>query len=218
MKVHAATALTGLGLLVFVGCTAPRGAVGPAPPLPPPWAELDRAAYNNQQVALFVTHDAGWQAWLNAIRASEAANDALVDASRYNTPVIDIIQAITAAQDAYKVATSFNLTPFTVTSSCRDLYPETSGYIHLSDGLTVRYGYLQNETSHFDNGSSCLIAIGFINEIDSSRGLPVVTADHTMPIDWGESFSRYLVWRQPYWKLSTGTTLSLSDMVGLIEK
>jgi hypothetical protein len=179
---------------------------------------VDRSAYNNQQVALFISRDQGWQAWLNAILLSDRANNALVDASRYNTPVMEIIEDITAAQDAYRVATSFNLPPFTVTSSCQNLYPEVNGYVQLSNGLTVRYGFLLTQTSHFDNGSSCVISTGFIDEIDSSRGMPVATVDRNMPIDWGQSFSRYLTWRQPYWKISTGTTLSLPDLVGLIEK
>jgi hypothetical protein len=105
-----------------------------------------------------------------------------------------------------------------VTSSCQNLYPEVNGYVQLSNGLTVRYGFLLTQTSHFDNGSSCVISTGFIDEIDSSRGMPVATVDRNMPIDWGQSFSRYLTWRQPYWKISTGTTLSLPDLVGLIEK
>jgi hypothetical protein len=218
MKAQATTVFAGLGLLVLAGCTAPHDEAGQSPPVPPPWAEQDRSAYNNQQVALFVSRDPGWQAWLNAILLSERANNALVDASRYNTPVMEIIEEITAAQDAYRVATSFNLPPFTVTSSCQNLYPETNGYVQLSNGLTVRYGFLMTETSHFDNGSSCVISIGLIDEIDSSRGMPVATADRSMSIDWGQSFSRYLTWRQPYWKISTGTTLSLPDLVGLIEK
>jgi hypothetical protein len=218
MTAKAANALAGLGLLVLAGCAAPYGAVSEAPPVPPLWAELDRTAYNNQQVALFVSRDAGWQAWLRAIYASEAANNALVDASRYNTPVTDIIEGITAAQDAYRVATSFNLTPFTVTSGCRNLHSETSGFVQLSNGMTVHYGYLLNSTRYFDNGSSCLVSTGLIDEVDSSRGSPIAIADSGTAIDWSASFSRYLVWRQPYWKIATGTTLSVPDLVELIEK
>jgi len=105
-----------------------------------------------------------------------------------------------------------------VASSCRNLYSETNGHVQLSDGLTLRYGFLVAKTMHFDNGSSCLVSTGVIDEIDSSRGLPVATTDRSTTIDWGESFSRYLTWHQPYWRISTGMTLSLSDMVGLIEK
>jgi hypothetical protein len=217
MRAQAATALAGIGLFGLAGCAAPIGEPSPVP-VPPSWAEQDRTAYNNQQVALFVGHDPGWRAWLNAIASSEQANNALVDASRANTPVMDIIEAITKAQDAYRVATSFNLPPFTVNSSCLNLYPEVDGAAQLSNGLTVRYGFIATETRHFDNASSCLISVGVIDEIDSSRGLPVATIDHDMPINWGDSFSRYLTWRQPYWKISTGTTLSVSDLVRLIEK
>jgi hypothetical protein len=217
MEARAKTMFSGLGLLVLSGCTAVPGEARP-PPIPPLWAEQDRTAYNSQQVALFVGRAPGWQAWLNAVLLSERANNALVDASRYNTPVMDIVRGITAAQDAYRAATSFYLPPFTVTSSCRNLYSETNGDARLSDGLTLHYGFLAAKTMYFENGSSCLVSYGVIDEIDSSRGLPVATADRSRAIDWGESFSRYLAWHQPYWRISTGTTLSLSDMVGLIEK
>jgi hypothetical protein len=216
MKAQAATAF-GLGLLGLAGCVAPIGAAG-EPPMPPPWAEQDHTEYNNQQVALFISRDPGWQAWLNAIASSQQADDALVGASRYNTPMWDIIRTITKAQDNYRIATSFNLPPFTVRSSCMNLYPESNGSVQLSDGLTIRYGFFGAQKNRFDNGSSCLISIGLIDEIDSSRGLPVARADPTTPIEWSESFSHYLTWRQPFWKISTGTTLSLSDLVGLIEK
>jgi hypothetical protein len=217
MEAQAKTVLAGLGLLVLAGCVSVPGE-GRRPPVPPLWAEQDRTAYNSQQVALFVTRDPGWQAWLNAVLLSEWANNALVDASRYNTPVMHIIRGITAAQDAYRVATSFYLPPFTVTSSCRNLYSETNGHVQLSDGLTLNYGFLAAKTMYFENGSSCLVSYGVVDEIDSSRGLPVATADRRRAIDWGKSFSHYLTWHQPYWRISTGTTLSLSDMVGLIEK
>jgi hypothetical protein len=217
MRAQAATVLTSVGLLGLTSCAAQI--VQPSqPPAPPPWAEQDRTAYNNQQVTLFVSHDSGWQAWLNAIASSEQANNALVDASRANTPVMDIIAAITRAQDAYRVATSFNLLPFTVRSSCLNLDPEVNGATRLSDGLTVRYGFLLTDKNQFSNGSSCVVSVGVIDEIDSSRGLPVATLDRDATIDWGDSFSRYLDWRQPYWKISTGTTLSVSDLVRLIEQ
>jgi hypothetical protein len=217
MEAQATTIFAGLGLLVLASCTAVPGRAG-QPLVPPLWAEQDRTTYNNQQIALFVSSDPGWQAWLNAILLSEWANNALVDASRYNTPVMDIIRRITAAQDGYRVATSFNLPPFTVTSGCRNLYSETTGHVQLSDGLALHYGFLAVRTIYFENGSYCRVSYGIVDEIDSSRGLPVATADRGRAIDWGESFSRYLTWHQPYWRISTGTTLSLSDMVGLIEK
>jgi hypothetical protein len=217
MKAQATNVCAALGLLGVAGCTVPLGEGSPAP-VPPSWAEQDHTAYNNQQVALFVSHNPGWQAWLGAIAASDRANNALVDASRANTPVLGIIQGIINAQDAYRSATSFDLPAFTVRSSCRNLLSETSGSVLLSNGLTVRYSFIVTETSHFDNGSSCVSSVGFIDEIDSSRGLPVATVDHGTSFDWTESFSRYLVWRQPYWKISTGTTLSLPDLVDLIEQ
>jgi hypothetical protein len=218
MKAHAAIVFAGFQVLWLAGCVAPLDEVSQPPPLPPLWAEQDRTTYNNQQVALFVERDPGWQAWLNAILSSTRASDALVDTSRYNLPVWDIIRKITDAQDAYRVATSYQLPPFTVMSSCRNRFAESNGAVQLSNGLTVRYAFLAFEKSRFDNGSSCVVSVGSIDEIDAGRGLPVATVDLTMPIDWNESFSRYLVWRQPYWKISTGSTLSLSDLLGLIEK
>jgi hypothetical protein len=216
MNAKAATVLAGLGSFILAGCTASVEEANQ--PVPPPWAELDRTAYNNQQVGLFVSRDPGWQAWLNAILLSDRANNALVDASRYNTPVIDIIQDVIAAQDAYRAAHSFNLSAFTVTSSCKNVNSETNGSVQLSNGLTVRYGFFLTQTKVFENGSSCVISTGLVDEIDSSRGLPVATANLNAPIEWDQSFSHYLAWHQPFLKLSTGTTLSLSDMVTLIEK
>ena len=219
MKTQAARVLAGLGLVVLASCTdIPLCEPGPSPLVLPPLAAQDRTDYNNQQVALFASHDPGWQAWLNAMAVSEGANNAVVDASRSNTSVTSIIQAITNAQDAYRVATSFDLTPFTVTSRCRNLYSETNGHVQLVDGLTIRYGFVATEMTHFENGLLCVVSVGVIDEVDSSRGLPIATVDLSLPINWSESFSRYLVWHQPYRKLSTDTNLSLPDLVDLIEK
>ena len=216
MRTRAAAVTAGLGLLGLSGCMR-LGDAGQPTPTPPLFAEQDRTAYNNQQIALFVSEDPGWKAWLNAMLASQQATDALVDASRYNTPVWTIIQAIIAAQDAYRVATSFSLPAFTVTSSCLRLPSEVSGAARLSNGLTVRYDLLTEQTTRFDNGSYCTASVGFIDGVNSSRGLPIAAAIPGTQIDWGTSFSHYLVWRQPFWKISTGATLSLSDLVGMIE-
>jgi hypothetical protein len=220
MGVRAATALFGLGMLLLPGCADGLNGPGPPPPAPAPpaWALQDRSTYNNQQVALFVSRDPGWQAWLNAFQSAERANNALVQASRYNTPTMEIIQAITAAQDAYRLATSFDLPPFTVTSSCRDLPEETTGYVQTANGLILRYGVFTHGTSHFANGSACVVSVGFIDEVDSSGGLPIAAVDRGQSISWDGSFSRYLPWRQPFWRIATGTTLSLPDLVDLIEK
>jgi hypothetical protein len=48
--------------------------------------------------------------------------------------------------------------------------------------------------------------------------LLIAATDPNLPIEWDQSFSHYLVWRQPYWKLSRGTTLSIPELVDLIEK
>jgi hypothetical protein len=218
MRVKAAAFLAISGLLVLTGCAAPSAEPVPLPQAPPPFAAQDRTDYNKQQVALFLAHDPGWKAWLNAMSASEQANDALVDASRLNTSTTAIIYAITRAQDAYRVATSFDLAPFTVTSGCRNILSETTGSVQLGDGLTVRYGFIAMKTIRFENGTSCVASVGFIDEVDSSRDLLIAATDPNLPIEWDQSFSHYLVWRQPYWKLSRGTTLSIPELVDLIEK
>ena len=215
MKAEAAMVFAGLGW-ILAGCASPNCQPG-QPASVPPSADGDLTARNSQQVALFLSRDPGWQAWLNAIFLSQQADDDLVDASRLNTPVWKIIDAITVAQGAYRRATSFDLKPFTVTSSCLNLYPEANGSVQLSDGLIARYGAFMTRTTYFENGTSCIVSVGLVDEIDSSRGLPVATASSSQPIDWGDSFSRYLVWHQPYWTISTGTKLSLPDMVDLIE-
>ncbi len=218
MKARASALFSCLGLLMLAACASGSPVPAQPPPVPPPSAEEDRTAYNHGQVALFVSQDPGWQAWLNAMRWSSGANSLLVGVSRYNTPVSQIIQAVTAAQDAYRIATSFRLPAFTVTSSCLAISSETTGTAQLQDGLRVRYAFLLRARKTFENGSSCEIDTGLINEVDSSGGLPIAKVVPGQTIDWQESFSRYLVWSQPFWELSTGTTLSRSDLLGLIER
>ena len=215
MKAEATVVLAGVGWLL-AGCTSPVCQPGYVT-MVPSTADEDVTGRNNQQVALFLSRDPGWQAWLYAIFLSQQADDDLVDASRLNTPVWKIIDAISVAQGAYRMATSFALTPFTVTSSCLDRYPEVTGSVKLSNGLVARYSAFMNETTYFENGTSCRVSVGLVDEIDSSRGLPIATASGSQSIDWRDSFSRYLVWHQPYWTISTGTKLSLPDMVDLIE-
>ena len=216
MKAQAAIVMTGLGCLL-AGCAPTICQPGQLTLVLPPTVLNDRTAYNNQQVALFLSHDPGWQAWLNAMFLSQQADDDLVDASRLNTPVWKIIDAISVAQGAYTRAKSFYLTPFTVTSSCLNLYPEASGSVQLNDGLVAQYSAFATKTTYFANGTSCLVSVGLVDEIDSSRGLPVATASSRRAIDWGYSFSRDLVWHQPFRTISTGTKLSLPDIVDLIE-
>jgi len=205
----------------MAGCSAnawPGGsAAGSQAPVPPPWAEQDLSQYNNQQVAGFVSTDPGWRAWLNAFQASDQANNAILDTSTFSTPTMRIVQAITLAQDAYRSATSFSLSPFTVTSSCRDLDSETNGSVRLADGLVVRYRALYSVTRMFDNAASCRQSVGFVSEVDSSRGLPIVTVDPPARTSGPQSVSAGLVWNTPFAQISKDNLLSLSDLVTLIE-
>jgi hypothetical protein len=207
--------------LVLAGCAA-NGGIGSGPvsaptPLPPASAEQDLTATNNQQVAGFVSTDPGWLAWLYAFRISDQANNAVLDTSTYTTPTIQLIQDVTLAQDAYRSATSFQLPPFAVTSSCQNLPSETNGAVRLVDGLIVRYRYLHSFTKMFDNGASCRQSVGFVSEVDSSRGLPIVTADPPADMAWQGDFARYLVWSTPFSEISRDNLMSLSDLVTLIE-
>jgi hypothetical protein len=211
-------AATSLGL---ASCAA-NGGLGGAPfsaqtPLPPASAEQDLTAYNNQQVAGFVSTDPGWRAWLYAFRRSDQANNAVLDTSTYTTPTIQLIQDVTLAQDAYRSATSFQLPPFAVTSSCLDLYSETNGAVRLVDGLVVRYRSLRRSTKTFDNGASCQQSVGFVSEVDSSRGLPIVVANPPEDMTWQGNFAPYLVWNAPFSEISRDNLMSLSDLVTLIE-
>jgi hypothetical protein len=214
----ALAAATSLGL---TGCAANGGMGGDVaaapPPVPPASAEQDLTAANNQQVAAFVSTDPGWHAWLYAFRVSDQANNAVLDTSTYTTPTIQLIQAVTLAQDAYRSATSFQLPPFAVTSSCQNLPSETNGAVRLLDGLIVRYRYLHSFTKMFDNGASCRQSVGFISEVDSSRGLPIVTADPPADMTWQGDFAPYLVWNTPFSEISRNNLMSLSDLVTLIE-
>ena len=207
--------------LGLMGCAANGGMAGGAlsaqPPAPPASAEQDLTAANNQQVAGFVSTDPGWRAWLYAFRRSDQANNAVLDTSTYTTPTIQIIQDVTLAQDAYRSATSFQLPPFAVTSSCQNLPSETNGAVRLGDGLIVRYRYLHSFTKTFDNGASCRQSVGFISEVDSSRGLPIVTAHPPADMSWAGDFAPYLVWMTPFSEISRDNLMSLSDLVTLIE-
>jgi hypothetical protein len=196
---------------------AASSAVSAQAPIPPASAEQDMSAYNNRQVGAFVSTDPGWRAWLNAFQASEQADNAILDTSTFNTPVVQLVQAVTVAQDAYRSATSFYLPPFSVTSSCRQGYAETNGLVRLSDGLLVRYSYQYSLDHRFENGSSCRMGVGSIDEVDSSRGLPIVTVKPPGERDSGRSPSALLVWNTPFAEISRNNTWSLPDLVELIE-
>jgi hypothetical protein len=213
--------LAAVASLGLAGCAAHggmgAGAFSAQAPVPPASAEQDLTAYNNQQVAGFVGTDPGWRAWLYAFRISDQANNAVVDTSTYTTPTIQIIQDVTAAQDAYRSATSFQLPPFAVTSSCQNLPSETNGAVRLIDGLIVRYSYLRSFTKTFDNGASCQQSVGFISEVDSSRGLAIVTVHLPADMTWQGDLARDLVWNTPFSEISRDNLMSLSDLVTLIE-
>jgi hypothetical protein len=186
-------------------------------PRPPASAEQDLTAYNNQQVAAFVTTDQGWRAWLNAFQTSAQVNDAIRDSSTSNTPVVQLIQAVSMAHDAYRSATTFALPSFLVKSSCRQNNAETNGSVRLSDGLVVRYSFQYRSDQSFYNGSSCRIAVGSISEVDSPRGLPVVTIKPPNNHGGGQGDSVTLIWDAPFSEISRESTWSLSDLVEFIE-
>jgi hypothetical protein len=216
-----ATILAIGGLLGLTACSTSGWPGGSQPdaqaPVPPPWAEQDLSPYNNQQVAGFVSADPGWRAWLNAFQTSDQANNAILDTSTFTTPTMQIVQSITAAQDAYRSATSFSLSPFMVTSSCRDLDSETNGSVRLADGLLVRYRALYGFKRMFENGASCRQSVGFVSEVDSSRGLPIVTINPPARTSGQPAVSADLVWNTPFSQISRDNLLSLSDLVTLIE-
>jgi hypothetical protein len=221
MTWRAATALAAGGLLALAACSTTGWPGAPQPdaqaPVPPTSAEQDLSQYNNQQVAGFVSADPGWRAWLNAFQASDQANNAILDTSTFTTPTMQIVQEIAAAQDAYRSATSFSLSPFMVTSSCHDLDSETNGSVRLADGLLVRYRTLYGFTRRFDNGASCRQSVGFVSEVDSSRGLPIVTLNAPAGTSGQQTVSADLVWNTPFSQISRDNLLSLPDLVTLIE-
>jgi hypothetical protein len=209
-------------LFVLAGCVAQGQGHLPGlaqqEPLPPPADRQDFTAANRQGVLGYLTSEPGWQAWLYAIAASDTVNAALVDASTENVPAGQLSSDVTFAKDSYRRATSFYLSPVTVASSCLNLPSETAGAVRLSDGLVVRYSYLSSAVHAFPNGASCLRATGYVSEVDSARGLPIVTAAPPGAIDWTQNFARYLIWNRPFAQISQTGSYSVSDLIALISR
>lgn len=185
-------------------------------PLPPLPDRQDFTLANRAGIANFLASDPGWQAWLFAWAASDAVNSALVDASTANVPAGDLTAELTMAKDSYRRATSFYLTPVTVRSSCLDLPSETTGAVRLTNGLVARYTAYASSREVFPNGASCLRSTGFVSEIDSARGLTIVTAAPPADIDWTANFARALAWYRPFKQISQTGSYSVSDLIALI--
>lgn len=203
-----------LTLFLFGACAAPMPIRQQA--LPAPFDQQDRSASNANAVMAFVIGDAGWQAWLMAIRTSQAANDALVDASTDDVPIWRLDAALTLARDSYRRATSFYLVPVMVRSSCLDLPSETNGAVQLPSGLVIRYRSFATETHRFPDGASCVRSKGYVSEVDSSRGMAIVAAPEPQSIDWQQNFARTLVWGKPFGQISRDNSYSVGALIALI--
>jgi hypothetical protein len=151
-----------------------------------------------------------------AILASQAANDALVDASTDDVPTWRLDATLTLARDSYRRATSFYLVPVMMRSSCLDLPSETNGAVRLASGLVIRYRSFATETHRFPNGSSCLRSTGYVSEVDSSRGMTIVAAPEPRAIDWERNFARSLVWGRPFAQISRDNSYSVSALIAVI--
>jgi hypothetical protein len=203
-----------LALLLLGACTAPKPLQQQA--LPAPLDQQDRSASNTNAVSAFVSADPGWQAWLMAILASQAANDALVDASTDDVPIWRLNAALTLARDSYRRATSFYLVPVMMRSSCLDLPSETNGVVQLASGLVIRYRSFATETHRFSNGSSCLRSMGYVSEVDSSRGMAIVAAPNPEAIDWQQNFALSLTWGRPFGQISRDNSYSVGALIAVI--
>lgn len=201
--------------LIQLGACTPSAQIRQEP-LPPPLDLQDRSASNMKAVAEFVASDPGWQAWLHAILASQAAGDALVDASTNDVPIWRLDAFLTLARDSYRRATSFYLVPVMMRSSCLNLPSETNGAVRLASGLVLRYRSFATETHRFPNGSSCLRSTGYVSEVDSSRGMTVVAAPGPESINWQENFARFLVWGKPFAQISRDNSYSVGALIALI--
>jgi hypothetical protein len=214
-RVVVAAGLMGLASCAGPGQGHPLMAVQQEP-LPPPAERHDFTDANRAGVVTFLSSDAGWQAWLYAIVASSAVDDALVDSSTLDLPAGRLSSGLIFAWDGYRRATSFYLTPVMVASSCLNLPSETAGAARLPNGLIVRYSYLSSARHVFPNGASCLRSTGYVSEIDSARGLAIVTAQPPAAIDWQGNFARALIWNHPFAQISQSGSYSVSDLIALV--
>lgn len=178
----------------------------------------DRTASNAQAILAFVSGDPGWQAWLQAMAASQAADDALVDTSTQDLPAWQLDAALTVAKDRYRRATSFYLVPVMMRSSCLNLPSETNGAVRLTSGLVLRYRSYASAVHHFPNGSQCLRSTGFVSEVDSSRGIPIVTTPEAQAIDWQVNFAGSLAWGSPFAEISRDKGLSVGALMAIVRR
>ena len=210
----------GLAVLLSAGCTqtAVHSALIPVQqqPLPPLADRQDFTELNRLGVARAVASDPGWRTWLEAAAASDAVDNDIVDGSTYNLQVNELSEALTIAKDRYRRATSFYLTPLMMRSSCLNLPTETAGVLVLPSGLVLRYSYLSSAPHVFPDGSSCVQSTGYVSEVDSSRGVPILTSIPPNGIDWERNFAYALVWNRPFAQISQDGAYSVSDLIALV--
>jgi hypothetical protein len=210
--------IAGLAILLTASCAwQASGSARVASALMPPAASLrDFTQPNRQGVLAYLTADPGWRAWLDAIAASDAAHSAMVDASTSNVPANILSDDLAFARDRYRRATSFILAPVEVRSGCLNLPSESAGAVSMPSGLVVRYSLLSSVPHGFANGSSCMEATGYVSEIDSVRGLPIVTTSPAGSIDWNRNFADALIWNQPFTLISQNGAYSVAGLLALI--
>lgn len=185
-------------------------------PLPPLADRQDFTALNRLGIQRAVASDPGWRNWLEAAAASDTVDNDIVDGSTYNLQVNALSVDLTVAKDRYRRATSFYLAPMMVRSSCLNLATETAGAIPLPSGLVLRYSYLSTAPHLFPDGSSCLLSTGYVSEVDSSRGVPILTSLPPDRIDWDRNFAYALVWNRPFAQISQDGAYSVSDLIALV--
>jgi len=176
----------------------------------------DFTALNRLGIERAVGNDPGWRTWLEAATASNTVDNEIVDGSTYNLQVNALSVDLTIAKDRYRRATSFYLAPLMVRSSCLNLATETAGALTLPSGLVLRYSYLSTAPHVFPDGSSCLRSTGYVSEVDSSRGVPILTSLPPNRINWDRNFAYALVWNRPFAQISQDGAYSVSDLIALV--
>lgn len=212
--------VAGLAALLSAGCTpnSLHSALIPMQqqPLPPLADRQDFTELNHLGIARSVATDPGWRSWLEAAAASDVVDNEIVDGSTYNLQVNELFVDLTVAKDRYRRATSFYLTPLMIRSSCLNLPTETAGALSLPSGLVVRYSYLSSAPHLFPDGASCVQSTGYVSEVDSSRGVPILTSIPPNRIDWERNFAYALVWNRPFAQISQDGAYSVSDLIALV--